>query len=60
MPRYKTLGAGDAEKAIEQVAGLEPLVIDGKLMAVIVRPLRIYAQKDGLIVSEREDTSDAN
>lgn len=54
MPRYKTLSSEEAEAAVAKVDGLEPLVVDGKLQAIIVGTLRIYPNKDTLVVSQQE------
>ena len=53
MARYKTLDVEAAAAAVEK-AGFEPLIIDGKLMAVIAGPLRIYSSKDQIVVSAQE------
>lgn len=54
MARYRTLEVEAAALAVEE-AGFEPLIVDGKLMAVIAGPLRIYASKDQIIVSEQQE-----
>ena len=54
MPRYRTLNADEGANAVARIKDFEPLVIDGKLMAIIAGPLRIYANKDVLVVSEKE------
>ncbi len=56
MARYKTLEVEAAAAAVEK-AGFEPLIIDGKLMAVIAGPLRIYSSKDQIVVSAQEGGS---
>lgn len=56
MARFKTLHGEDAANAVNKIEGLEAVIVDGQLMAVIAGPLRIYANKDKLIVSEQEDT----
>jgi hypothetical protein len=43
----------DAERAIKSVAGLEPIVVDEKLVAIEVGGLRIYPDRGSLRVSER-------
>lgn len=53
MASYKTLTGEEAAQAIER-AGMEPLLVDGKLVAIISGPLRIYANKDQIVVSEQE------
>ena len=53
MARYVTLEVEAAALAVEK-AGFEPLIVDGKLMAVIAGPLRIYASKDQIVVSQQE------
>ena len=53
MARYKTLEVEAAAAAVEK-AGFEPLIIDGKLMAVIAGPLRIYSSKGEITVSEEQ------
>lgn len=56
--RYVTLKLEDADRAIKQVAGFEPLIVDDKLVAVIVGGLRIYPKSGELLVSEQREASD--
>lgn len=53
MSRYHTLEVEAAALAIER-AKIEPLIVDGVLVAIIVGLIRIYASKDKFIVSEQE------
>lgn len=53
MARYKTLDLEAAAKAVED-AGFEPLIVDGKFVAVIVGNLRIYPSKEQIVVSQLE------
>ena len=55
MARYATLESAEAEKAL-LAKGLEPLVVDGKLVAVIADDLRIYVSKSAIAVSQKEPT----
>ena len=55
MASYKTLKGEEAAVAVGKVKGWEPLVVDGQLTAIIAGPLRIYADKGQIIVSEQED-----
>lgn len=51
MARYVTLETEAAASAVEK-AGFEPLIVDNKFVAVIVGALRIYANKDLIVVSQ--------
>lgn len=47
MAKYITLDFDAAEKAIAKVDGLEPIIVDGKLMAFKIGSLRISPKKGG-------------
>jgi len=55
MASYRTLKDDEAAKAVELVEGFEALVVDGKLTAIIAGPLRIYADKGSLVISQQEE-----
>lgn len=56
MTRYRTLDLDEAERAIMQVAGIEPIIHDEKLIALKVGGLRIAPKASGgsLFVSEEQ------
>ena len=54
MASYKTLTVNDAAAALTATKDFEPLIVDGKLVAIIAGPLRIYASKEGLLIGKLE------
>jgi hypothetical protein len=56
MTRFRTLTLEEAEQAIEQVAGLETIIHDEKLIAIKIGGLRIAPKSSGgcLFVSEEQ------
>jgi hypothetical protein len=54
VARYKTLNPEEAADAIDSLEGLEAIVADGKLSAIIAGRFRIYPLKDVLVVSKLE------
>ena len=54
MPRYKTLDVKQSEEALAEIKGLEAIIVDDRLSAIVAGKLRIYASKDVLVISRQE------